>query len=65
MKVYGFSSDIGVWCFLSRAARDKGIGAEIRALGGPLPNVVFWIKDVPDDLIVQTAYDYLEANDEV
>lgn len=63
MKVYGFSSDYGDWCFLSRADRDRGIVAEMKAFGGPLPDVVFWEKDVPDELIAQTAYDYLIGNE--
>lgn len=64
MQVYGFSSDNGDWCFLSQADRDKGIVTEIKALGGPLPGVVFWEEDVPDELIVQTAFDYVIANKE-
>ena len=65
MIVYGFSSDNGDWCFLSRADRDRGIVAELKAFGGPLPGLVYWEREVPDELIVQTAYNYLEANDEL
>jgi hypothetical protein len=65
MIVYGFSSDYGDWCFLSRADRDKGIVAELKAFGEPLPDLVYWEREVPDELLAQTAYDYLEANDQL
>jgi len=65
MRVYGFSSDVGPQCFLSRADRDRGLVALLRELGGPIPNLLQWEKNVPEDLIVQTAYDYLTANGEI
>jgi hypothetical protein len=39
--------------------------ALLKELGGPIPNLVQWEKNVPEDLIVQTAYDYLTANGEI
>jgi hypothetical protein len=63
MKVYGFSYDGGDLLFFSRGDRDAAVVKEIKDQGGPLVNLNYWEREVPEDLLAQTAYDYITANE--
>jgi hypothetical protein len=61
MKVYGFSSDYGDWCFLSETDYKAGVAQE-RKVFEELPGFTAWEAEVPDEILTQAAYEYLEVN---
>ena len=63
MKVYGFSYDGGEWCFFTEEQYRKGVVSERECHGGELPGFTPWTAEVPDEFLIQAAYDYVEAND--
>jgi hypothetical protein len=62
MKVYGFSSDYGDWCFLSEADYKAGVAQE-RKVFEDLPGFTAWEAEVPDEILIDAAYEYISINE--
>jgi hypothetical protein len=62
MIIYGFSWDGGEYCYLSEDEYRRGV-AGVTLDHGELPGFTSWEAEVPDEVLLDAAYEYISINE--
>jgi hypothetical protein len=62
MQIYGFTYDNGEYCYLSEHEYREGV-AGVRRQEGELPGFTAWEAEVPDEVLLDAAYEYISINE--